>query len=360
MKEKINPPITDLSRDQLYQLVTELGEPSYRAKQLMDWVYSSFVTSFDEMGNITTSFREKLAGKVRLHGLAPVKEVKAADGTIKTLFILDDSKTIEATLMSYESFKSKSRYTVCVSTQVGCPIGCCFCATGQQGFERNLSSGEIIDQVLYFARYLRLQKAASITNIVFMGMGEPMLNYESLIQSVRMLTSQEGFGLGARNITVSTAGFIPEIKRLSKEGLQVGLAISLHASDDKLRDQLVPINKKYPLKRLLAVCEEYCEVTGRRISFEYALFKGINDSEKQARELAHFLKGLNCHVNLIPANPTLNKSLKPSLDESVNVFFAELERLHIQCTIRQRKGLDIDAGCGQLRSRFYKDHALQK
>jgi 23S rRNA (adenine2503-C2)-methyltransferase len=253
--------------------------------------------------------------------------------------------------------KTKSyRYTVCVSTQVGCPIGCPFCATGQQGFERNLTSGEIIDQVLYFARWLQDRsngrEGERIDNIVFMGMGEPLANYNALRQAIEMLNSPDGFGLSARSMTISTSGLVPGIKRLAGEKLQVGLAISLHAPDDKLRNQLVPINKKYPLAELMPACREYFAKTGRRVSFEYALFDGVNDSLSQAQALADLLQGMNCHVNIISANNTANQTLRPSPRRNVLAFQQELKNRGITCTLRQSRGQDIDAGCGQLRSRF--------
>ena len=285
-----------------------------------------------------------------------------SDGTVKTLFALSDSKTIESTLMSYPSTKGKTRHTVCISTQVGCPIGCPFCATGQQGFERNLTPGEIIDQVLYFARRFRDQcyeeknnggqPASLITNIVFMGMGEPLANYDALWPAIEMLNSPEAFGLGARNMVVSTAGLVPQIKRLSRQKLQVGLAVSLHASDNALRDKLVPINRQYPLEQLIPACREYAEMTGRRLSFEYVLFDGVNDSVTRSRSLARLLKGVNCHVNLIAANYTADPGFRPSPEQTILAFESELKRLHIACTVRQPRGLDIDAGCGQLRSRY--------
>jgi len=347
--------LTDLTTAQIQELVTSLGEPAYRARQLQRRIYQGLAVAFDEMTDLPKLFREKLAEKTRLHSLTPTHEETARDGTVKTLFSLSDKKTIETALMAYPTPKSGTRYTLCVSTQVGCPIGCAFCATGQQGFERNLTPGEIIDQVLYFARRLRDQKSESkIDNIVFMGMGEPMLNYDALWQAIEMLNSPDGFGLGARNMTVSTAGLIPEIKRLSGEKLQVGLAISLHAATDELRGQLVPINRKYSIKPLIAACKEYFEKTGRRLSFEYILFEGINDSPKDARALAHVVQGLNCHVNLIPANPTRERQYRPPTQETVLAFEAELKRLHINCTGRSRRGVDIDAGCGQLRSRLLK------
>lgn len=354
--------VTDLTTARLQELVQALGEPKYRAKQLLNWAYQGLASSFDEMTNLPQAFRRRLAREIQLHSLTALYEVTGRDGTVKTLFALADGKTIESTLMSYPSTKGKTRHTVCVSTQVGCPIVCPFCATGQQGFERNLTPGEIIDQVLYFARRLRDQynegknnggqTASLIANIVFMGMGEPLANYDALWQAIEMLNSPDAFGLGARNMVVSTAGLMPQIKRLSQEKLQVGLAVSLHASDNALRNKLVPLNRKYPLEQLIPVCRDYCETTGRRLSFEYVLFDGVNDSETQARSLARLLKGMNCHVNLIAANHTAASSFRPSHEQSVLAFEGELKRLHIACTLRHPRGFDIDAGCGQLRSRY--------
>jgi 23S rRNA (adenine2503-C2)-methyltransferase len=356
--------ITDLTGIQIQALVAGLGEPDYRAKQLQHWIYQRLAISFDEMTDLPKAFLHRLAQKARLHSLTSTYEVIGHDGTIKTLSTLSDGKTIESTLMSFPTAKGGTRYTVCLSTQVGCPIGCPFCATGQQGFERNLTPGEIIDQVLYFARRLRNQSdeadadsnesASHISNLVFMGMGEPLLNYDAVLQTIDMLNSPQGFGLGARNMLISTAGLIPQIKRLSQEKLQVGLAVSLHASDDALRDKLVPINTKYPLKQLIDACRQYCEASGRRISFEYALFEGINDSVNHARSLAKLLAGLNCHVNLIPSNLTDNLNYRPPTRGATLAFQRELVRLGMACTLRQRRGLDIDAGCGQLRSRLAK------
>jgi len=356
--------LTDLTTAQIRELVASLGEPGYRARQLQQWIYQGLAVSFDEMTNIPKLLRQRLARETRLHSLTPVQEVLGCDGTVKVLFTLLDGKTIESALMPYPGARGGQHYTVCLSTQVGCPIACPFCATGQQGFERNLTPGEIIDQVLYFARRLRdqsneagsspHQQVSPITNLVFMGMGEPLANYESLLQAIEMLNSPQGFGLGARHIFVSTAGLIPQIKRLSRERLQVGLAVSLHAGGNELRNRLVPINKRYPLEQLIPACREYFERTGRRPSFEYVLFDGINDSIDHARSLARLLTGLNCHVNLIPANRTANKSFRPPHRSTILAFERELRRQQIACTLRRGKGLDIDAGCGQLRSRFIK------
>jgi 23S rRNA (adenine2503-C2)-methyltransferase len=348
--------ITNLTVKQIKDLVISLDEPAYRAKQLLGWVYRKLAVSWDEMTDLPLSFRQKLAAQTNLHTLTPRHEVKAKDGTVKILFSLPDGKTVETALMKFKAVDGRHRYTVCVSTQVGCPIGCPFCATGQQGFERNLTPGEIIDQVLYFARWLKDNskgiEGEKIDNIVFMGMGEPLANYDALWQAIETLNSADTFGLSARSMTISTSGLIPGIKRLGGEKMQVGLAISLHAPDDKLRNQLVPVNKKYPLDKLIPACREYFTQTGRRVSFEYALFDGVNDSLTQAQELADLLQGLNCHVNLISANSTANQTLRQSPPSQVLAFQQELKNRGINCTLRQSRGQDIDAGCGQLRSRF--------
>jgi len=330
---------------------------------LCKWVYKNLALSFNEMTDLSLDFRRRLTKEIKLHSLVPVEMVIGKDGTAKALFRLADDNTIESALMYYDGEVERGRYTVCVSTQVGCAIGCCFCATGQQGFERNLTAGEIIDQVLLFARYLREmnndniqnKKYGRISNIVFMGMGEPLANYSNLWQAIEMLNAPEGFGLGARNMVISTAGLVPQIKKLAKEKLQVGLAVSLHASDNELRNRLVPINRKYPLEKLIPACREYSQFTGRRLSFEYVLMKDINDSIVQARAMAELIKGINRHVNLIPANRTPDLTYGPPSHRAVLAFENELKRYYINVTLRQRRGQDINAGCGQLRSRFLKE-----
>ena len=356
---------TELNLLQLNRIVESLGEPAYRARQVRNWVYQRLALTFDEMTDLPLDFRRRLTGEIRLHSLVPIQSVTGNDGTVKTLFKLTDGNTIESALMYYDREGEGGRHTVCVSTQVGCAIGCPFCATGQQGFERNLTPGEIIDQVLYFAHYLREKdngniinknhKSEHISNIVFMGMGEPLANYDNLWQAIEMLNTPEGFGLGARNMVISTAGLVPQIKQLAKEKLQVGLAVSLHAGDNELRNRLVPINRKYPLEKLIPACREYSRFTGRRLSFEYILFKGINDSIAQARALAELLKGTKCHVNLIAANRTPDLSFGPPSHRAVLAFENELKQCQVNVTLRQRRGQDIDAGCGQLRSRFLKE-----
>ncbi len=349
--------ITDLPLFKLEELVCSYGEAKYRARQLARGLYQSQALSFAELADLPLSLREKLSQNFWFESLSLVTRSVSSDKlTEKFLFQLKDGHTIETVAMYYPaSATGKKRCTLCLSTQVGCVIGCPFCATGRQGFERNLSQGEIIDQVLYFARRLAGQNDESkITNIVFMGMGEPLANYFALWQAIERLNAPWGFGLGSRHFTVSTIGLVPQIKKLSREKLQVGLAISLHAPDNALRNILVPINKTYPLEMLLPVCLEYVEITGRRISFEYALFRDFNDSVEQARKLGGLLKGLNCHVNLIPANVNTNSEFKPPSQKQVAAFLAELERCHVKATIREGRGTDIDAGCGQLRSKLLR------
>jgi len=340
-------PLLDLTYDQLNELLASWGEPSYRVNQIWGWLYRSLATDFQEMTNLPKELRGRLAEATLLQTMKPLEERVSADGlTRKVLFALRDNQTIESVLMHYER-----RHTACISTQVGCPFGCVFCATGQSGFVRNLAPGEIVGQVLYFARQLRDQRRrTNITNVVFMGMGEPLANYEATWQAIETLTHDEGFNLGARRITISTVGLVPGIQRLAEEGTQIGLAISLHAPTDELRDKLVPINRHYPLNQLMAACRHYVERTGRRISFEYALIQGVNDSLEQARQLARLLDGLLCHVNLIPLNPVPGSLYQPSPRDRILAFQAELNRSKVPNTLRVERGIDIQAGCGQLRS----------
>jgi 23S rRNA (adenine2503-C2)-methyltransferase len=332
----------DLTHDQLRELLVSWGEASYRADQIWGWLYRSLATNFQEMTNLPKGLRERLSEAALLQTMKPLEERVSADGlTRKVLFALRDNQTIESVLMHYEQ-----RHTACISTQVGCALGCVFCATGQSGLVRNLTAGEIVEQVLYFARQLR----EGLTNVVFMGMGEPLANYEATWQAIETLNHDEGFNLGARRITVSTVGLVPGIWRLAEEGKQIGLAVSLHAPTDELRDRLVPINRRYPLAQLMAACHHYVERTGRRISFEYALINGINDSLEQARQLAHLVDGLLCHFNLIPLNPVAESPYQPSPRGRILAFQAELDRLKVSNTLRVERGADIQAGCGQLRS----------
>lgn len=347
--------LLDLRFEQLAQLIVAWGEPKYRAQQLWTWLHRDLATDFAQMTNLPRTLRARLANEAVIELLQPVIELTSSDGyTQKFLFRLRDGQTIETVLMGYET-----RRSVCISTQVGCAMDCPFCATGQVGFTRNMTSGEIVEQVLFAARRLKRHQgpertpdspgARGITNVVFMGMGEPLVNYQPMWQAVETLTDPRGFGLGARHITISTVGIVPGIEKFAKERLQVNLAISLHAPTDELRDRLVPINKRFPIARLMQAVRDYQAVTRRRVTFEYALMSGVNDSLDQARELAKLLDGLIAHVNLIPLNPTAGSPLKPTPREQVRAFRQALEQRGLPATVRIGRGLDINAGCGQLR-----------
>jgi 23S rRNA (adenine2503-C2)-methyltransferase len=297
------------------------------------------------MTNLPKTLRDQLAETAAIAPLTPVARLESTDGfTVKTLFALPDGEEIEAVLMGYDD----GRRTLCISTQAGCAMDCPFCATGQMGFRRNLSAGEIMAQVLHYARLLG-EQAERVTNIVFMGMGEPLANYAATWEAVRRLNDPDGFGLGARHMTVSTVGLVPAMRRMSHEPEQVGLAVSIHAPTDEVRDRLVPINRRYPLKMLIQACHDYIETTHRRITFEYALMDGLNDSDEQAEQLARLIQGLRCHVNLIPLNPTPDSPYSGSPDERVYAFRDRLQAAGIPATVRLRRGIDIQAGCGQLR-----------
>jgi len=338
--------LTDLAYDELQSWVAEQGEPSFRARQLYEWIYRALVPDFAAMTNLPLALRQKLADLAVIRSLSPLDAVTSAEGlTTKVLLQLGDGETIESVLMRYEG-----RQSVCISSQVGCALNCPFCATGQGGFKRNLSPGEIVEQVLYFARQLREQEL-SVSNVVLMGMGEPLANYEATWKAIRTLNDGRGFKLGARRFTLSTAGMVPGIQRMAQEELEVGLAVSLHAPNDALRNRLVPLNKRYPLAEVIAACREYVERSGRRVSFEYALIQGVNDDPQQARELGLLLRGLLCHINLIPLNPTAKCDYRPSTRDRIMAFRRELNGTGIPNTVRLGRGIDIQAGCGQLRSR---------
>jgi len=353
--------ITELSPKDLKDVLSDWDEPQYRAGQILDWVYRKPISDFSAMSNLPPKLRETLDSGFSFQSVLPITEMASRDGTTtKLLFRLSDGRSIESVLMMYDK-----RRTVCVSSQVGCAFGCPLCASGASGFERNLTPAEITDQVLFFSRRLQNRESRigdgrgtpdsrlrTITNVVFMGMGEPLVNFEAVWRAVENLTAPELFGLGARHITISTIGIPSAIKKLSRKKLQVGLAVSLHAPNNELRDLLVPPNRMYPLEVLIPACRDYVEATRRRITFEYALIRSVNDAVPLAIELAALLRGLNCHVNLIPVNPT--PEFKPPHRARVQAFHETLTRHHISNTIRLRRGLDIDAGCGQLRARVRK------
>ena len=341
------PSIYGLSLEELASAVTGWGQPAYRAQQIWDWLYKRLAASPAEMKNLPKALRERLAAEYSPWGsLAPIADLRSKDGgTRKWLFHLPDGRQVEAVLMQYER-----RRTACISTQAGCAMGCVFCATGQMGFDRHLTAGEIVEQVLWVAREL---KGAPLTNVVVMGMGEPFHNYDATLEAVDRLADPAGFNFGARRFTISTVGLVPAIERFAAERRQVNLAVSLHAATDGLRTSLLPINKRYPLAKLMAACKRYVETTRRRLSFEWALIEGVNDTPEEARALGRLLAPLRplAHVNAIPLNPTEDYAGAASTRQRAAAFQEALAGAGIPCTVRVRRGIDIHAGCGQLRRR---------
>lgn len=336
-----------LSAAELDALFADWGEPRFRAKQVWSWLYQKRVDSFDGMSNLPKTLRDRLAAETTLGVLTLEAEETSYDGTIKRLYRLHDGQLIESVLMEYDD----ERRTACISTQAGCAMGCVFCATGQMGFARHLSATEIFEQALFFARDLEA-RGDRLSNVVLMGMGEPFHNYDASLEAVRRL--MDDLGIGARHITVSTVGLVPMIRKFADEGLQVKLAVSLHAATDAEREALLPVNKRYPLSDLIAACYDYVEKTGRRMSFEWTLIQGENDTPEQAHALGRLLKGLHCHVNLIPLNPTTGYHGGPSAQGRIDTFIAILSDYGIPATVRIRRGIDIDAGCGQLKSKVLR------
>jgi 23S rRNA (adenine2503-C2)-methyltransferase len=357
----INMLIYDLDLASLSELLKSWNEPAYRAQQIWQGLYRHFWDSPEQFTNLPKSLREKLAESVTFSPFKVKVFLDSSDGfTRKTLFELTDKNLIEAVLMRYgdpadnpqitaspTGRGARNRRTLCISTQAGCAMGCVFCATGQMGFKRHLSSGEIIAQVLYYARMLK-EEDQVVTNIVLMGMGEPFHNYDNTMAAIDRLNDPEGYNFGARRFTISTVGLVPMIRRFADERRQVNLAISLHAAEDESRVSMLPINKKYNIDEVLDACRYYVSQTGRRITFEWALIHGVNDTPEVAKQLAARLKGLLCHVNAIPLNPTPGYHGKATDRGRAAVFKETLEQVGIPCTIRMRRGIDIQAGCGQL------------
>jgi len=340
--------LLDLNPDELAAFLAERGEPPYRARQISSWIYRRLARSFEEMTDLPLGLRSRLSEEAIIGRLQPVRDLRSSDAhTRKWLLALPDGARIETVLMGYEK-----RSTACISTQAGCGMECVFCATGRMGLQRNLSAGEIVEQVLYVARELDLLEGGpGLSNIVIMGMGEPFANYSNTMKAVRCLIDPSRYGMGARHITISTVGLIPGIRQFSKEGIQVNLAISLHAATDDLRDRLVPINQTYPLDKLMRGVRDYLDRTRRRVSFEWALIGGVNDTVEQARELVQLVRGLLCHINLIPLNPVEGYAHSASPQRAVSAFRDVLDRAGIPNTVRLRRGIDIQAGCGQLFAR---------
>lgn len=356
--------LLNLDTNELTGLLASWGEPVYRVRQLQKWLYDELVDDFDAMSNLPGPLRARLREQTVIGSLKLVAAQDSADGlTRKALFQIADGQTVETVLMRYLDAPGSpedsadppnvARRTVCISTQVGCPVGCPFCETGQAGYVRNLTLGEVVAQVLYFAREQKRASRANsdlpVTNIVIMGMGEPFMKFNVTWRSIEAFTDPARLGMGARRITVSTSGYVDGIRALIEKKSQVNLAVSLHAPDDFLRDRLVPVNRKYPLETLMKACRDYVRATHRRITFEYALMDGINDSPEQARAVAQLLAGMLCHVNLIPLNPTSRSPYQRTPYPRVKEFERILKEANIPTTLRVEKGIQIAAGCGQLR-----------
>jgi 23S rRNA (adenine2503-C2)-methyltransferase len=338
--------IYDLSFIELSALLQSWDEPRYRAQQVWSGIYNQLWENPTQFTNIPQKLKERLQDHFNFKSLIPKEVLYSGDHeTSKTLFQHPDNLYTETVLMRYEH-----RRTLCISTQVGCAMGCVFCATGQMGFSRNLSAGEIIEQVIYFSREMKAG-GEKLTNIVIMGMGEPFHNYDNTLKAIDILNDPAGFNFGERRFTISTVGLVPKIRQFAREKRQINLAISLHAADDDLRTKIIPINRRNLLPELIKSCREYFDLTHRRLTFEWALIHNVNDSPEQANRLADMIHGLPSHVNLILLNPTNKYGGKASTQQRAQTFSSILERKNIPCTIRLRRGIDIQAGCGQLAAR---------
>lgn len=340
-QRKVN--IKGLSLQELEEFVLQLGEKKYKARQLFKWIYDKGLADFREMSDLSKSLRSKLEEKASVDSLQKLKSVKSEDGTCeKFLFQLKDKERIESVLI-----KEKKRTTLCISTQVGCALGCLFCATGKMGFKRDLTSEEIVDQIISVKSHSKPEE--KITNVVLMGMGEPLLNYEKTLKALRIMKSELGPGFASRKITLSTAGIVPRIHQLAQEGLKVKLAISLNAANDDLRSHLMPINKKYPIRKLLEAAKFYAQKTDQRMTFEYLLIKGVNDSKKDALDLSGLVRGISCKINLIPYNRVSGIPFQKPDEETIKNFRDVLYPRCPAVTLRMSKGEEIQAACGQLR-----------
>jgi len=334
----------DFSLEELNVRLKKLSLEPYRGRQIFEWIYQKYANNFGEMTDLPVPLRGALSDRFRIVTSEVIKkQVSRSDGTRKYLFLLSDKETVEAVLIP-----AKDRQTICLSSQVGCAYGCKFCASGLMGFKRDLRCGEILEQAIGI---LRDMKGRRVTNVVMMGTGEPLANYDNVMKAVSIMNSPYGFGIGARKITVSTAGYIPGIKRFMEEKAQIELSVSLHAATDEARSLLMPIDKKYPLSELMKACREYVSEKDRIITFEYVLIKGVNASREDAEALSKLLKDLPSKVNLIPFNPVSSFNFLPPPEREVKEFQDILKKNNINSTIRTQRGADIDAACGQLRLR---------
>ncbi len=337
--------IKDYNLDSLKEEFVNMGEKPFRAEQVFKWLYEEKVKEFDEMTNLSLALREKLKENYTMCNFNILKKQESSDGTKKYLFDILDGNAIETVLMSYHH-----GYSLCVSSQVGCKMGCKFCASTGIQFARNLTSGEIVEQILAVEQDNNIR----ISNIVFMGIGEPLDNYENVVNAIRIINNQKGINIGARHISISTSGLVPKIYKLAEENIQCTLSISLHATTNEKRSSMMPVNNIYQIEELLKACKDYINKTNRRISFEYALAKDNNDNLEDAKRLVHLLKGMICHVNLIPINKIENGAFTKSTNENIIKFRDYLNDHGIVATIRRELGSDIDAACGQLRRKNLK------
>lgn len=349
--EKLKEELLGLNQKELEDFVLASGQPKYRARQIYKWIYTKETSSFYEMTDLPKEVRNQFDDRAVISIPRVLKQRASVDGTRKFLMELEDKKKIETVLIPHSNDK-KCQYTLCISTQVGCPIGCAFCATGQSGFLRNLAFHEIVGQVLGSKRELqkRIKNADEnlIGNIVYMGMGEPLLNFDATIKSVNLINDPKGLNIGQRHITISTSGEVKGIKRLKESGLQITLAISLHAADNQLRDKLIPINRKYPLEVLMEAVSEYIERTNRRVTFEYIMLDEVNIRKQDAENLIQLIKPLMANINLIPYNKVKGLAFERPGPEKIRRFFNWLAEGGLNVTMREEKGSDIEAACGQL------------
>lgn len=337
--------IKDYHLDALKEEIKQMGEKPYRAEQIFQWLYVEKVKSFDDMTNLSLALREKLKQHYTICNFQILKKQESKDGTKKYLLDVLDGNAIETVLMEYSYGK-----TICVSSQVGCKMGCKFCASTGIPFVRSLTAGEIVEQILTVEQ----DTGERISNVVFMGIGEPLDNYENVVNSIRIINHPKGLAIGARHISISTSGIVPRIYDLAKENIQCTLSISLHATSNEKRSKMMPINQKYPIEQLIQACKDYIAMTNKRVSFEYALAKDNNDNREDAKQLVQLLKGMLCHVNLIPINPIENGNFSKSSNENIIRFRDYLNEHGIVATIRRELGSDIDAACGQLRKKNLK------
>lgn len=339
--------ILSMTFEELLSAFEDKGIQKFRAKQVYEWLHRHLAQSYDEMTNLPKSLREQLESEFPLINCKIVrKQVSKKDSTVKYLFSMHDGDFIESVVMKY-----KYGYTICVSSQVGCKMGCAFCASTIGGFKRSLNAGEILAQ-LYAAQK---DLGERISHIVLMGMGEPLDNFDNVMRFIALATNENGLNISMRNISLSTCGLVPKMEELLKRKLQLTLSVSLHAPSDELRSKIMPVNKTYPVDELLAMCRRYTQETSRRISFEYSMLSGVNDTDECARLLASKLKGMLCHVNLIPVNEVAESPFKPSSPERVERFVSILNKNGINATVRRKLGSDIDASCGQLRLKEIKN-----